>query len=76
VFDTIARWLLGRGYTVQFVVNITDIDDKIINRAIATGEDWNAISETLHLLSVPGMRESIKEGLKQDLSESSKKLDW
>tara|TARA_R110002073_G_scaffold198508_1_gene357571 strand:- start:89 stop:1690 length:1602 start_codon:yes stop_codon:yes gene_type:complete len=44
VFDTIARWLLARGYTVQFVVNITDIDDKIINRAIETGEDWNAIS--------------------------------
>ena len=39
-------------------------------------EDWNAISETLNLLSVPGMRESIQEGLKQDLSESSKELDW
>lgn len=46
------------------------------NAVLVSEEDWNAISETLHLLSVPGMRESIKEGLKQDLSESSKKLDW
>ena len=32
--------------------------------------------ETLHLLSIPGMRESIREGLDQELSESSKELDW
>ena len=29
---------------------------------LVSEEDWNSISETLHLLSVPGMRESIKEG--------------
>jgi prevent-host-death family protein len=46
------------------------------NAVLVSEEDWNAISETLHLLSVPGMRESIQEGLKQDLSESSKELDW
>ncbi len=33
-------------------------------------------AETLHLLSVPGMRESIKEGMKEDISELSKELDW
>ncbi len=32
------------------------------NAVLLSEEDWQAISETLHLLSVPGMRESIKEG--------------
>ncbi len=46
------------------------------NAVLVSEDDWNSIAETLHLLSVPGMRESIKEGMKEDLSESSKKLDW
>ena len=46
------------------------------NAVLVAEDDWNAISETLHLLSVPGMRESIKEGMNQDLSDSSKDLDW
>lgn len=46
------------------------------NAVLVSEQDWNAITETLHLLSVPGMRESIREGLNQDLSECSKVLDW
>ncbi len=46
------------------------------NAVLISEEDWNAISETLHLLSVPEMRESIQKGLKQNLSKSSGKLDW
>ncbi len=46
------------------------------NAVLVSEDDWNAIAETLHLLSVPGMRESIKEGMKEELSESSKELDW
>ncbi len=46
------------------------------NAVLVSEEDWNSIAETLHLLSVPGMRESIKEGMKEDLSETSKELDW
>ena len=45
------------------------------NAVLVSEEDWNAIAETLHLLSVPGMRESIKEGMSQDLSGCSKELD-
>ncbi len=52
------------------------ITGKRANAVLVSEEDWNAISETLYLLSVPGMRESIKEGLAQDLSECSKELDW
>ena len=46
------------------------------NAVLVSEEDWNSIAETLHLLSVPGMRESIKEGMKEELSELSKELDW
>jgi prevent-host-death family protein len=46
------------------------------NAVLVSEEDWNAISETLYLLSVPGMRESIKEGMEQDLSKCSQELDW
>ncbi len=46
------------------------------NAVLLSEGDWTAISETLHLLSVPGMRESIKEGLEQTVSECSKELDW
>lgn len=39
-------------------------------------EDWNAINETLHLVSSPGMRESIREGMEADLGDCDQKLDW
>jgi len=52
------------------------ITGKRSNAVLVSEEDWNAISETLFLLSVPGMRESIKEGLAEDLSKCSKELDW
>jgi antitoxin YefM len=46
------------------------------NAVLLSESDWNAITETLHLLSVPGMRESIKKGMEEDISECSKELDW
>jgi cysteinyl-tRNA synthetase len=39
VFDVVAKWLRYRGYEVEFIQNITDIDDKIIKRAIEQGRD-------------------------------------
>jgi len=39
-------------------------------------EDWRAIQETLYLLSIPGMRESIREGLNTPLSECDEALAW
>jgi cysteinyl-tRNA synthetase len=38
VFDTVVRWLRAQGYRVSYVRNITDIDDKIIERAARNGE--------------------------------------
>ncbi|WP_028311315.1 type II toxin-antitoxin system Phd/YefM family antitoxin [Derxia gummosa] len=43
---------------------------------LVSAEDWQAIQETLHLLSVPGMRESIREGMVEPLESSAKELDW
>ncbi len=45
--------------------------------AVLVGEDdWKSIEETLYLLSIPGMRESIVEGMKTPLSELDEDLDW
>lgn len=38
--------------------------------------DWRAVEETLHLLSIPGMRESIREGLATPIEECADELDW
>ena len=39
-------------------------------------DDWRAIQETLYLLSVPGMRESIREGLKTPVEQCSEEPGW
>ncbi len=44
VFDMVVRWLRASGYEVLYVRNITDIDDKIINRAIENGEPIAALT--------------------------------
>ncbi|MHB0777483.1 type II toxin-antitoxin system Phd/YefM family antitoxin [Halomonas sp. WWR20] len=47
------------------------------NRAVLVSEeDWQAIQETLFLLSVPGMRESICEGMATPTDECDGELDW
>lgn len=43
---------------------------------LISSEDWEAIQETLFLMSIPGMRESIKEGMEEELSDCSEELDW
>jgi len=39
-------------------------------------EDWKAIEETLYLGSIPGMRESIKKGLKTPVGKCSEEPGW
>lgn len=47
------------------------------NKAVLVSEeDWSAIQEALYLLSVPGMRESIREGLDASVDECDGDLDW
>lgn len=45
--------------------------------AVLVGEDdWLAVQETLHLVAIPGMRESIIEGMATPVDELEDKLDW
>jgi antitoxin YefM len=46
------------------------------NAVLLAEEDWNAINETLHLLSVPGMRESIVEGMRESIDSAATELEW
>ncbi len=46
------------------------------NAVLVSEDDWNAINETLYLLSVPHMRESLIKGMKEPISECSNELDW
>ncbi|MCB2263044.1 MAG: type II toxin-antitoxin system Phd/YefM family antitoxin [Candidatus Thiosymbion ectosymbiont of Robbea hypermnestra] len=52
------------------------ITGKRADAVLVSKEDWEAISETLYLLSVPGMRESITEGMNEPLAECTRELDW
>ena len=52
------------------------ITGKRSNAVLLSEEDWNAINETLFLVSIPGMRDSIIEGMETDINECYKELDW
>ena len=52
------------------------ITGKRSNAVLVSESDWRSIQETLYLLSVPGMRESIRKGMKEPLSKASKSLTW
>jgi len=52
------------------------ISGKRRNAVLVAAEDWQAIQETLYLLSVPGMRQSIKKGMAEPLKKSAKALNW
>ncbi len=53
VFDVVRRWLVASGYSVQYVQNITDVDDKIIRRAAEEGTTPEAIAKkyTMYFLA-------------------------
>ncbi len=52
------------------------ITGKRANAVLISEDDWRAIQETLYLLSIPGMRESIREGLQTPIEECSEELEW
>lgn len=43
---------------------------------LVSEDDWRAVQETLHLISIPGMRDSILEGMATPADELEDKLDW
>ncbi|KQY87160.1 type II toxin-antitoxin system Phd/YefM family antitoxin [Pelomonas sp. Root1444] len=52
------------------------ISGKRNDAVLLSAEDWKAIQETLHLLAVPGMRESIKEGMAEPLDDCATEPGW
>jgi prevent-host-death family protein len=46
------------------------------NAVLVSEEDWRAIQETMYLLSIPGMRESIREGLAAPSEECVEEIEW
>ena len=52
------------------------IAGKRTSAVLLSSEDWDAIQETLYLLSIPGMRKSIKDGMAEPLGKSVKDLNW
>ena len=52
------------------------ITGKRHSAVLVSGEDWSAIQETLFLTAIPGMRKSIREGLKTPVTKCSKELTW
>ena len=52
------------------------ITGKRNNAVLVSEQDWSAVQETMYLLSVPGMRESILEGMDTHVEELESELDW
>ena len=65
--------LIGRVSSSHEPVQITS---KHGNAVMLAEGDWHAIQETLCLLSVPGMRESIVEGIRTPVAKCSQRLRW
>jgi antitoxin YefM len=52
------------------------ITGKRANAVLVAEDDWRAIQETMYLLSIPGMRESIREGLETPVAECDEEPGW
>lgn len=52
------------------------IAGKRSSAVLISEEDWKAIQETMHLLSIPGMRKSIRDAMAEPLAKSAKELRW
>ncbi|MBK7216543.1 MAG: type II toxin-antitoxin system Phd/YefM family antitoxin [Candidatus Promineofilum sp.] len=52
------------------------ITGKRANAVLISEDDWRAIEETIYLLGIPGMRESIIEGLNTPVDECTDEVEW
>ncbi len=52
------------------------INGKRASAVLVAEEDWRSIEETLYLLSIPGMRESIREGMQAPAEQCAPDLPW
>ena len=56
IFDVIAKYLRYRGHDLNYIQNITDIDDRIIKRAQETGQNWKELSEKFEKIFLENMK--------------------
>jgi prevent-host-death family protein len=72
----------ARSSLYQLLDNVADSHEPVLitgkrsNAVLIAEDDWRAINETLYLLSIPGMRESIIEGLNTPLDECDDEVEW
>ncbi len=52
------------------------ITGKRSNAVLVSEEDWRSIQETLYLVSIPGLRDSIRKGMAEPLGKTSTKPGW
>ncbi len=52
------------------------ITGKRNNAVLIAEEDWRALTETLYLLNIPGMRESVLEGMQTPVDECADEVEW
>jgi len=52
------------------------ITGKRSNAVLVSEEDWRSIQETLYLMSIPGMRDSIRKRMAEPLKKALKKPGW
>ena len=52
------------------------ISGKRANAVLISEEDWSAMQETLYLLSIPGLRESVRDAMAEPLVKSKRALKW
>jgi antitoxin YefM len=52
------------------------ITGKRCNAVLVSEEDWRSIQETIYLISIPGMRDSIRKGMAEPIKKALKKPGW
>tara|TARA_Y100000310_G_C20411531_1_gene682240 strand:- start:430 stop:672 length:243 start_codon:yes stop_codon:yes gene_type:complete len=65
--------LLNEANASHEPIQITGKNGNVI---MVSEDDWRSIQETLYLTSIPGMKESIVEGMQTPLDETAEELDW
>jgi len=70
------KWLYNLVDEVKDSHEPVQIVGKRSSAVLISEEDWKAIEETLYLASIPGMRESIKKGLKTPVGKCSEEPGW
>lgn len=71
----------ARATLYRLIATVQDGNEPIVitgkqgNAVLISEDDWRAVEETLYLLSIPGMRDSIRSGMREPASRGSRHID-